>query len=90
MKLIYENNGYRVFGTKILGYPCRVHQTKESGCLVSVPMGEGEDKEMFDSLVYYHKGEYWGKTKTEARKKVFNFIKKYKEKKLCQNFQNLK
>ncbi len=78
MKLIYKNDEYKVYQTNILGYDCKIHETVSSGCLVSVPTGEGKDKKMFDKLVYYSKGEYWGQTKKEARKKVFNFIKNYK------------
>ncbi len=79
MKLVYNDNGYKVYKTTILGYPCRVHETTESGCIVSVPMGKTKaDKKMFDSLVYYNKLEYHGATKKEAVQKVRNFIKNYK------------
>lgn len=78
MKLVYNESGYKVYKTKILGYPCHVHQTTESGCIVAVPMGKTKaDKKMFDDLVYYNKSEYFGNTKKEAVDKVRNFIKNY-------------
>ncbi len=78
MNLIYNDHGYKVYSVDILGYPCKVHQTTQSGCLVGVPTGNNkQEKEMFDSLVYFHKSEYWGKTKVEAIRKVRKFIADY-------------
>ena len=79
MKLFYESeNGYKVFSTKILGYPCDVHETTESGCLVSVPMGDNKkDIKMFDDLVYFNKSVYWARTKEKAIRQVREWIKNY-------------
>lgn len=79
MKLVYNNNGYKVYKTNIAGYKCQIHKTKECGVMVQVPMGDNDnDKVMFDSLVYAHKSEYQAKTIREARRKVRAFIKNYK------------
>lgn len=82
MKLIYQSGGFKVYDVVIEGYECKATQTVRSGCVVSVPIGDTPaDKGMFDSLVYYHKGQYHGRTLDEAIENVAKFIREYKNKK---------
>jgi hypothetical protein len=79
MKKIYQVEGYIVYAHKILGYKVRIHETETSGVLVSVPMGQGADRIMFDKLVYFNKRAYWGKTRQEAIQNVRKWIRAYKK-----------
>lgn len=78
MKPVYINNKYKVYNIDILGYKMQLHETEKSGYSISVPMGEGQDKKMFDSLVYYNKGVYHDIDKNKVIQKVKEFIENYK------------
>lgn len=80
MKPIYENNGYKVYRCKILGYPCSAHCLPSGNVSVSVPLGKegSKDRKMFDTLVYYNQMVYHGSTKKEVIAKVRSWILKYK------------
>lgn len=79
MKKIYSDNGYDVYSVNICGYNCELHDSTQSGYVVSVPIGDTkQDKTMFDSLVYHNKGVYWDKDRDTVLKKVEQWIQNYK------------
>jgi hypothetical protein len=79
MSKVIQAKGYRYYDKKILGYRFGVLELSSGWITFRAPMGEGRDKEMFDSLVYFHPKVYQGKI--EDKKKIISglkaFIKQY-------------
>ena len=68
-----------MYSKKILGYEFDVMEFDSGYISFRAPMGEGRDKEMFDTLVYNRPHVYQGKT--VDKKKIISglkaFIKQY-------------
>ncbi|MEI8137819.1 MAG: hypothetical protein WCH21_10890 [Bacteroidota bacterium] len=79
MKKIYQSENSTVYECTIMGYPCSVRETSDGHVQIGVPMGKGEDKKMFDDLVYYHQTLYNGNDIKDVISKVRKFIIKYKK-----------
>jgi hypothetical protein len=76
-----EVRGVLVKKVKVAGYGMVLVKLPSRYMSLHIPMGDGEDKKMFDELVYYNQRLYNGKDEQTIKGNVTKFIKEYKARK---------